>query len=734
MKHLVVNSIIQIQDADMSIVGLERVLWVDPSRTEIVRIDIRDLTNLPFVSDYDEVEDALETSRFRLLQADPWIKFMTPTEEYVEKHKSIRDKGWAVISEIVQYEPDIYDERQRGRLVANVCKKHGIHPKVVYAYLKKYWIRGKIANGLLPDYFSCGSKGVSRPSRDAESKKRGRPRDVARDLPDHTGVNVTEADLRNIRRAIAQHYNTADENPWTFAYHEMLKESYSVGVYLKDGALISILPEYETVMSIEQFKYWGKKILDLEEMLRQRIGKRKYEMGYRQLKSNATQRAQGPGYVFEIDAMVADVYIVSNFDRNRIIGRPVVYIVKDVFSRMVAGVYVGLEGPNWIGAMMAIENTTADKVQFCAEYGITIDESEWPCHHLPNSFTADRGEMESANTDPMTLNLGSRVDNAPPYRADLKGIIEQHFRILNIHIKKFVPGEIRKEIRERGEPDYRLSAKLSTQAFTKIIIKSILYHNMSELNNYPMSRGMTDDHVPPVPLELWNWGITNESGYLQERDPVAVKLNLLPRAKASLTREGIYLDKRYYVADESLLKNWNEKVNGRKSLTICHDPRKVDCIYIPSEDGIGYITCRLSDSDERFMGVRIEEVQDQLHFEKVESALRKTDLTQRRAEMTSSIQHTVREEIEKTDAELDPNTSKASRVQHIRENRAAERSDLRREQAWGLNNEETAMDQYTADVLPFVRPEGDKPSKPTSSSTLALLRRTRDERSNTDDQ
>jgi len=69
---------------------------------------------------------------------------------------------------------------------------------------------------------------------------------------------------------------------------------------------------------------------------------------------NAVHHADGPGSVFEVDATLVDVYLVS--DLQQCIGQPVVYTVTDVFSSMLVGVYVGLEGPSWHEAIRAIEN------------------------------------------------------------------------------------------------------------------------------------------------------------------------------------------------------------------------------------------------------------------------------------------------------------------------------------------------------------------------------------------
>ena len=78
----------------------------------------------------------------------------------------------------------------------------------------------------------------------------------------------------------------------------------------------------------------------------------------------------GPGDRFQIDATSADIYLVSRFNRHRIVGRPTIYVVVDVFSGMIVGLYVGFEYPSWLGAMMALVNAATDKVDWCRQYGV----------------------------------------------------------------------------------------------------------------------------------------------------------------------------------------------------------------------------------------------------------------------------------------------------------------------------------------------------------------------------
>ncbi len=133
---------------------------------------------------------------------------------------------------------------------------------------------------------------------------------------------------------------------------------------------------------------------------------------------------------------------MSSFDRNLIIGRPVVYGVIDVYSRLMTGIYVGLEGPSWVGAMMALDNMVKNKVDFCTQYDITIDESQWPAHHLPEIIIADRGEFEGYSVENLINNFNIKIENISLYRGDLKGIIERQFRTINGKIKRKAPGAI----------------------------------------------------------------------------------------------------------------------------------------------------------------------------------------------------------------------------------------------------------------------------------------------------
>ena len=114
---------------------------------------------------------------------------------------------------------------------------------------------------------------------------------------------------------------------------------------------------------------------------------------HKPLTSTATKQANGPGARYEIDSTIADIYLVSSRDPSQIIGRPTVYIVIDVFSRMITGLYVGMENSSFNTAIQCLSVAIQDKVTFCQSYGLQIQPEDWPIYGLPGAILADRGEL-----------------------------------------------------------------------------------------------------------------------------------------------------------------------------------------------------------------------------------------------------------------------------------------------------------------------------------------------------
>ena len=473
----------------------------------------------------------------------------------------------------------------------------------------------------------------------------------------------------------------------------MLKEYYARDTYFdEDGTKrIKLIPPGERP-TYTQFRYWYEQEFDIKKALINRKGEKAYMLENRPVLGTSTAEVIGPGSRFEIDATVADVYIVSSYNSDWIVGRPVVYVVIDVFSRLIVGVYVGLEGPSWLGAMMALVNTATDKVSFCQSYGISITEEEWPCAHLPYTILADRGEILGNPIETLGKNLNVNIENTPPYRADWKGIVERQFRTIHDHVKPFVPGYIDVDFRQRGGKDYRLDGKLTVKAFTRIIIKSILHRNNYDyIDSYSRQEMMIADDVRPIPGQLWQWGIKNRSGRLRSFPEDIIKLNLLPRDKGTVTSRGIRFKGMNYTCEKAIKERWFERARNNsldrqsKYLDISYDLRSSKFIYLRDADGRGFQKCYLLDSGERYLNKTIEEIEYLHASERLDRKIYESDELQHDIDLATDIEEIVADAEKKSDQSSTSSLSNAERVSHIRDNRAFERSEIRMEQAFELD-------------------------------------------------
>lgn len=670
----------------------ERILWFD----EIIAftIDLFDKKALPRMWKMKDLMEELENKTAIKSSHDPFFSAVDESK-LSSKKKELREKAWELISKIAgpDKEPDIYFERGRGQIIKELQDQKISHT-YVYKQLRKFWQRGKVKNALLPDYQDSGGKGKS---KTLGEKKIGRPRKDRHVIGD--GVNVDEETLKIFRTAIKKYDLNEKEMPLTTVYELMIKDFYTEDYQFegREKKIISIPSEERP--TIRQFKYWLQKETNIVDRTVKRKGRRKFDLQHRAVLGSSTKEVFGPGSRFHIDATVGDVYLVSRFNKNWIIGRPVIYAVIDVFSRMIAGIYVGLEGPSWIGMMMALLNTGSDKVKFCKEYGIHIQPEEWECQHLPEVLLGDHGEAESTMIDTLMNNFHVKVEHPPAFRADWKGIVEQHFRTTNLKVKPFLPGFIDKDFRVRGGKDYRLDAKLNIYQFTQIIIKCALYHNNYHwLKHYEPDVTMIKAEVPLYPRELWNWGMKRRMGALRWYPEDILKLNLMPTGKATVTYRGIKFKNMYYGCDLALKEMWFEKArNGTWKVDISYDPRNMNFIYIPSEDGMSFEPCDLLESQDRYLDKTSDEIEYLLGHEELEKKLAaETTSLQGKIDLITEIENIVNEAEAEWKESHDPTLSKQERINGIRPNREIDKMANQKTEAFELGKKESQPEENSS--------------------------------------
>ena len=652
-----------------------RVLYIAPDRSYLYWIELAKQGGMPKWESMPDFEVRMLAGMLSKSD-DTWL----PPNKGGDKERERRDEKWNLLGAALMDEPAIFERMPRKEILDEIAASSGVAVPNLYPLLKQYWRYGKVKDAFLPGNERKGGKGKSR----RISKNTG-PAPTEKAIASKV---LTEADEANFERYLKKFYLNQQGFTLEDTYDKMITDLYSDKV--DDGSGIEKVVSYGVgrAPTYRQFWYWYSRHRDRNLETVKRKGESSMNLKERATTGKADYGMRGPGAQYQIDATIADVYLVSRFNRANIIGRPIVYFVKDAFSRIVTGLYVGLEGPSWIGMSMALYNSFSDKVDFCHRYGIEITEDQWPCHHLPFALIGDRGELESTHGERLANRLGIQIDNTPPYRGDLKGIVERHFRILNEKTVHRLPGNVKPDMSQRGGHDYRFDALLDLEQFTKIIVFDTLTYNKVTMESFEPSAEMMKAGVELTPLALWNWGIYNYSGALRVVDNETCKLALMPEDNCEITRDGIKFKKLFYSCEKAVKEQWfeNARRDGTYSKKASYDPRDMHAIYVWDDPDGKPTRATLLDWEQKFDGRSVDECAYEMEV---------TDLLKsKRAKQDKDAELTAQNFADSIVAEAramkadTSGLSKTERISGIKNNRKQEKESQRAKESFVRDEEE----------------------------------------------
>ncbi|MFW1230978.1 transposase [Vibrio parahaemolyticus] len=516
---------------------------------------------------------------YSYLQGESWDE---ASSSYLESQRN-----YELIKPIVEGE-EAFDKRVRASRLNQVIAESGKGKPTLYRLLRRYWQRGQIKNALLPDYKNSGAGGKR---RNFTTSKAGRRRIYGIGC----GEPVTES-VRKQFRIICDKYLMNDKG---------FSIRYSYIKFTKAYKLKHPEAEEHEIPTLRQFQYFYKTEYTKATQLTVQTPQGNYKKDVRPLHGTATEQALGPGSRYEIDATIADIYLVDDDDSDKVIGRPTIYMVIDVFSRMVAGFYIGFDNPSFPVAMKALICSFCSKTETCAKYGIDISEEQWPCIGIPDVLLADRGELMSHQANYLVDAIGVRLESAPPRRGDAKGIVERSFGTLQAKFKPYMPGVVTgNKVKKHGERDYRVEAAVARSDFIEILLYSILAHNLNKpLDKYDRTPDMPES-LPSIPIELWRWGLQNRTGRLRAIDTDIAKILLLPRQKVTVSELGIKLWGLTYTGKEIIQTGWmhrSSEVSRPKKLFAAYELGSANHIYLFPEEGKNtFWVCDLSSRSREF--------------------------------------------------------------------------------------------------------------------------------------
>ena len=534
-----------------------RVLWIDAERTSAYVFDVAARACEASHVRVATLEADLAAGRAVRLTEDPYLVTANP-EALPPRHVELRERAWQIVQELTAFEPGIYQSRRRGQLIADYTARHGISHPTIYRYLRRYWQRGQTPNALLPDYCNSGARGKTRAS--TAGIKRGRPRKDGAPA----GVNVDEGMRRIFRVAASGSAGLRQSRRAT--YDAMVRDFFSQRSLDAATLRVTRVPQADGIPSFGQFGYW----LEQGSVLRQ--AERPLPLAPHAVVAHPGK----PGAAFRLDAVRADVQLVTRSDRDRLAGRPVLYVVTDVFSGMVAGLYVSLEQPSWQQAVMALANCAADKPRYCHRLGRAVTVQDWPSRHLPELLVVPRALRPTDGGGALRNNFGVRCISGTadietlPWRAAL----ERRCALL--------PFDAEQVSTELG----MLDGVLDLEQFTRLAVDALLEHNL------------LPGAATPAPLQLWDWGLQQRGAALKQYREDLVHCLLLPVHDATVTADGICLNGAYYSCTRAVEERWFERARqrGHWAVRVAADLAHGDVIYLlDAARPLQFHPCHLAD-------------------------------------------------------------------------------------------------------------------------------------------
>lgn len=481
--------------------------------------------------------------------------------------------------EVIEYILDNHDNFEwllHGEEIANTIKevmmKFDISENTVRRKIMLYLQGGMCLKAVLPQYGNCGGNN-NRKFLNAKTGPKGISA-IARD------EKVEEI----FKKMTARYMAGGAKISITKLYNQMVREFYSEKKLV--GAEI-VYNKYPAVLrpTVKQLRYWIKTHTDTVERELKRNGIKYARNNIRPTFSDtiAYLDVKTIGSRYEMDEVESDFYLVNRLDRNDVIGRAIIYFIVDVFSRAIVACSIGLDNNSWSGAELALLNLIENKKEFCSNYGIDINEGEWPMKQvIPSSILVDNGsEYLSKNFMEMAREVGLSIDFAPPGMGSYKPNVEQKFKQMNNLLKNNLPGEIEKG--KYGQPHIR-NARLDIYQLSQIVIRFILNYNNNPMDEYPNNKELYENRIVLTPVNIWSYYINKHNQLSYVNDIESYKFSLFTRDKALITRDGIKYDGRYFICQDL---NWLGKeaskagIKGHKKkyLDIRFDTRYPEIIY-----------------------------------------------------------------------------------------------------------------------------------------------------------
>lgn len=347
-----------------------------------------------------------------------------------DSDRQLFEKKKEAIGKIVdEYGPDFMDisSKKHKQLLYDIAGELNVSYKTVLRMIIKYVQSGLRDYSLLP-YTRNATEQQTRYS----SVKLGRPSEEEQGVPASLMLHEQFDD------AIAYYKNEKECSSWEDAYNYLKRKYYRKKITDENGRAryVDIYPQ----PTIRQLRYYANKILTGKDVEIIKTSEMEYNNDKRVLIASAETGVYAPFDLVEADAVEFDVSLVDVDHYYLTVGRPIIYLMKDVLTRMIVAASIGFDNNSTVALVSCFANLNEDKIKLFAQYGITVDnELYWLTGYKPRRVRFDNGsDFISKHIEHVCKALNIQRDTVRPGTGSYKGVIERSFHDAHQKLNKFL--------------------------------------------------------------------------------------------------------------------------------------------------------------------------------------------------------------------------------------------------------------------------------------------------------
>jgi hypothetical protein len=481
-----------------------------------------------------------------------------------------------------------YLSRQLGSEIKSRAEELGINHKAIRRPLNRFISMGGDKYALT----SSNYKNVGQADRHYKIKPG--PKTGSHGLPIlSTSPVITPEMKQQIRQFVLS--NGFDKVEGNFKYQKVFKlflSKYHKKLRKVTKNNVTYFEEYcneHEHVNIDQFRRAIHNVLSSKELQIAIKGENVYKNSRRDKTGDAREGLFHSPLNCEIDTTPLPFYLVSTLDETKRLaaGRTYLCLVGSINTHLLLGYSLCFAPPKWWNVMEAFVNCMTNKQSYCAQYGVMIEEEEWPSQHLPVAGRLDNGPENPIEIQKQILeaDIGIKAfDICGPGEPSMKGTIEGLLHIIESLLTDLgISGTVVKGA-DGSQQHASQRALLTISQMHTLLVRAIKAHNTTAARPELLTREMAMDSTAITPSAMYRQMISHPL-YGRPKvspDEVPIKMwKMLPKLQASITRECIECQGFKYSSDWAEKLGWfeNSALRGASEIQVVMLNSLVDKLY-----------------------------------------------------------------------------------------------------------------------------------------------------------